>query len=129
MSEQPGASPDMYLQLLSLRRPAPTQVQGEKVSELRLRLLSLMVGNPESEWTAESLAAHLPWATNDDQDASKGRIRDVHDVVTTLLGDQWAEPVPYQRQLTVRLTTQGVTQLRLLLAAWQADSEEGAKNA
>jgi hypothetical protein len=98
-------------------------------SELQWRLYSTMVSNPDNEWTAQSLAAGLRWAADDDQDALEAKSRAVHDVVTTLLGDQWVEPVPYQRQLTVRLTAPGLTRLQLLLASWPAEATEGDKNA
>jgi hypothetical protein len=122
MHDGPGASPEPYLELLDQRRPSP-QMKDEVLpySDLRWRMFTIMAGNPDEEWTAESLVSGLRSGSDADSEALRARIKAVHDAMTELMGDRWAEPVPFQQHLTVRLTTTGQAQVQRLLAAWQDD--------
>jgi hypothetical protein len=70
-----------------------------------LRVFSLMIEKPEQEWTAEAILSRLTDAPAVPRDA-------VLEMFYLLMHDRLAEPVPFQRALTVRLTEVGLTALR-----------------
>ena len=128
--ESPGSSPELYLQLLDQRRLASrVRDQVMPYSDLRWRMFSTMAEKPDEEWTAQSLVAGLRSGLSDDQETIRDQIKAIHDAMTDLMGDRWAEPVPFQQMLTVRLTTNGWAQVRRLLAAWRDDAKESGSDA
>jgi hypothetical protein len=126
LPEQPGADPEDYLRLLYRRRPdlRLPEEQPMRYSDLRWRLFSTMVGDPDVEWTATALAEALATDSQEDRDLG-ARTHAIHDTVTVLMADRWVEPVPFQRLLTVRLTATGRARLRQLLVAWSAEAVAG----
>jgi hypothetical protein len=130
MHDDPGSSPEAYLQLLDRRRPTP-QMKDVVLPccDLRWQLFSTMADHPDEEWTAESLASCLRSGSVDDHEAVGAGIDAIHDRMTELMGDQGVEPVPFQRLLTVRLTAAGLAQVRRLLAAWRDDTKAGGSGA
>lgn len=93
-------------------------------TDLRWRLFVELVANPEEEWTAPALAVRLYSGPTDDPGDLLERSRVIRDTFHVLMADQWVEPVPFQRALTVRLTETGRTRLRQLLARWSAQHGE-----
>jgi hypothetical protein len=128
--ESPGASPELYLQLLDQRRSSQAGDGLLKCSDFRWRLLSAMAARADEEWTAESLAYALRSGNGDDDaETFRASVKAVHSAMTELMGDQWAEPVPFQHLLTVRLTTAGKTQVQRLREVWRDDAKAGGSDA
>jgi hypothetical protein len=125
MPEEPGSSPDDYLRLLDRRRPDRQQEEPVRYSDLRWRLFSVMVGDPDAEWTAKALAGVLAATVPEDPQVVDAKINIIHDTLTVLMADLWVEPVPFQQLLTVRLTAVGRRCLRQLLLTWSVEVRAG----
>jgi hypothetical protein len=122
LPDEPGASPEPYLWLLSQRLQDGRQPEASvQHSDLRRRLFLLMAIDPEAEWTAQALATTIAVDALADPDVAVFGTQAIGEELNALMADRWVEPVPFQRALTVRLTADGHLRLRQLLLAWSAD--------
>jgi hypothetical protein len=79
-------------------------------SPVRERVYHVLLSAPGREWTVRDLAA----ATGPEVSASAAR-----DIVYTLIAAAAMSTVPGNRAVTVRLTNEGLNQLRSIATAWQ----------
>jgi hypothetical protein len=77
---------------------------------VRARVYHVLLSAPGREWTVRDLAA----ATGPDISASAAR-----DIIYALIAAAAMTIVPGNRAVTVRLTTEGINQLRSIDKAWQ----------
>jgi hypothetical protein len=109
----PEADLRRYLEIFET--PPRSECDGNvQHTETRLRMLALMLSRPEEEWTAAKLVEAL--------DGEPAPTSVVRDTFYLLMHDRSAEPVPFQRALTVRLTPAGLRILGATVARWRATS-------
>jgi hypothetical protein len=97
---------------------AASEVDGVRPIEPRVRIFALMLALPEEEWTAGQVVEALGEEFPTSADA-------VRDMFYVLLYEGLAEPVPFQRALTVRLTPAGCEALRASVDGWRTDAGQG----
>jgi hypothetical protein len=115
----PGSDLSAYLARYEAAARSEEEDGEVRYTETRLRLFAVMLGRPEEEWTAARLASALG-----EQEPVTANI--VRDTFYLLMHERHAEPVPFQRGLTVRLTPAGRRVLKPAVTRWRAEARSQA---